>query len=378
MVAIKFVDPQRAPGSVRRPMLFSDWEGPWVIADHAFELAQHSIRQGAGLYSTLSNYVLGNLEAGRGNFQPGDTLALIAPFLIANGAGESDLHQIAISGANFLDGAGKAVKYLKRHEIALRIISTSYSQYVNYTAGLIGIPGMHTISTRFPIGELRGAVREADMESVRHAAKSILELRRAGPDFSGNRQVNAGSMAAFLDRFFDELAHNSFSTVMQTVRPMGGERKLDALREVLEADGMGIDNAVVVGDSVTDGSMLRAASVEGGLSISFNGNVHAVQNSLVAVMSQSCIIIPVLVQIFGRKGMEGVEKVASNWNLRTLGKETGEGFLDRELLLELKRLDGSGRFPIAQWITGSNRDDITARSAEFRKTVRGVNVGAID
>ena len=216
------------------------------------------------------------------------------------------------------------------------------------------------------------------MESVRHAAKSILELRRAGPDFSGNRQVNAGSMAAFLDRFFDELAHNSFSTVMQTVRPMGGERKLDALREVLEADGMGIDNAVVVGDSVTDGSMLRAASVEGGLSISFNGNVHAVQNSLVAVMSQSCIIIPVLVQIFGRKGMEGVEKVASNWNLRTLGKETGEGFLDRELLLELKRLDGSGRFPIAQWITGSNRDDITARSAEFRKTVRGVNVGAID
>lgn len=49
------------------------------------------------------------------------------------------------------------------------------------------------------------------------------------------------------------------------MRPVGRERKLDALREVLEDEGMGIGNAVVVGDSITDRNMLRAASLEGGL-----------------------------------------------------------------------------------------------------------------
>ncbi len=90
------------------------------------------------------------------------------------------------------------------------------------------------------------------------------------------------------------------------------------------------------------------------------------------------MVIPVLVQIFDRRGIEGVMNVASNWNLRTPGKETGEGFLDSELLLELRRLDSYGRFSMAQWITESNREDFTTRSAEFRKTVRGINVGAVD
>jgi len=37
-------------------MINSDWEGPWVTADHAFDIMRRGIDEGARLFETISAY----------------------------------------------------------------------------------------------------------------------------------------------------------------------------------------------------------------------------------------------------------------------------------------------------------------------------------
>ena len=67
-------------------MINSDWEGPWVTADHAFDSMQRGIEGGDRLFQSISSYddyLAYTMK--KNDYEPGNTLALIAPFFIAFG-----------------------------------------------------------------------------------------------------------------------------------------------------------------------------------------------------------------------------------------------------------------------------------------------------
>ena len=67
-----------------------------VSGDLAFEIAKKVIPNGANCFSTLSDYVIYlKLVRQSKDFEPGDTLRLIIPFLIAYGLDDALLTQTA-------------------------------------------------------------------------------------------------------------------------------------------------------------------------------------------------------------------------------------------------------------------------------------------
>ena len=124
----------------KKPLIISDWEGPWVIADYAYDIMRALVPDGGRLFSAISEYddYLAYIKKKKG-YEPGDTLRLIAPFLITYDVDEEGLVDVAKKSAKFLDGSLDAIKILHNSGYSIRIVSTSYSQYVWLTTSLVNI-----------------------------------------------------------------------------------------------------------------------------------------------------------------------------------------------------------------------------------------------
>lgn len=366
-------------------MVKSDWEGPWVTADYAYEIAKRGIPNGNKLFAGISEYddYLAYIRKKEG-YEPGDTLALIAPFLIAYDIDEKFLVNVAKDNANFIRGSLDAIKMLSQLGYTLEVISTSYCQYVHYTTKIVGIPRRNTRCTYFPIDEYYKIVKEKDKKLVRGKVKDIINLPRLGITAStveGNLHPKALESIKKLDDFFwKELLETGYKYVLDEVKPIGGYRKFNALKEVLEEEGRELCESETIGDSITDWIMLKETRDAGGLAISFNGNEYAVKNANVAIVSDNCMITPIIVDLFRRSGIEGVEKITSNWNQRSLKDAVRKNWLNSVLFKKYIESIGkatSTTLPVAIWITENNLEATIRKSKEVRKAVRGVAVGSL-
>ena len=379
---MKNESPMASLKTAQKTILVSDWEGPWVIADYAYDIMKALVPNGDRLFSAISEYddYLAYIRKKRG-YEPGDTLALIAPFLIAYDIDEKALQKIANESAKFINGSIESLKILHSLGYSVRIVSTRYCQYVWFTASLAGILAEHTRCTPFSITDFKQRVQEQDKELVKNKIPEILRLGKLGINASStNRDLlpAARDTISKMDELFWEiLPKTTFGPILESIKPLGGSRKLRALEEILKAEKRELKAAVVIGDSITDWVMLKKTKQSGGLAISFNGNSYAVENANVAVMSDNCIVTPILVQIFERTGLKGIKYITSNWSLESLGNEVTKGNLDKTLFDRFQKLKDRPELPQANWITRKNTDSIKEKSSFFRKTVRGHDVGSL-
>lgn len=366
----------------QKTVVVSDWEGPWATADYAYDIMRAVVPNGDRLFSAISEYddYLAYIQKKRG-YEPGDTLALIAPFLIAYDIEEGALNSIARKSAKFIRGSMEAIEALRQLGYPLRILSTSYCQYVWHTTSLVGIPQENTKCTIFPIADFKVNVRDEDKSLAKEMIPKILGLGKLGINASSTEKdlpPEARETINTMDEFFWEvLPKTSFQSVLENIKPLGGKRKLEALQEILKEENRSLKEAVVMGDSITDWVMLKKTSQAGGLAISFNGNAYAVRNAKVAVTSADCMITPVLVQIYGRSGIKEIEHATRNWSLETLREEVTKGYLDQTLFDHLSKLSSWNELPMAYWITKKDVDIIIEKSSTFRKNVRGFAVGSL-
>jgi len=365
-----------------KTIVLSDWEGPWVTADYAYDIMKAVVPNGDRLFSAISEYddYLAYVKKKKG-YEPGDTLALIAPFLIAYDIEEKTLNSIARKSAKFIRGSTEAIEVLRQLGYPLRVVSTSYCQYVWYTTSLVGIPQENTKCTIFPIADFKLNVKDGDKRLVKEMIPRILNLGKLGINASSTEKdlpAEARETINTMDEFFWEvLPQTSFESVLENIKPLGGKRKLEALQEFLKEENRSPKEAVVIGDSITDWVMLKKASRMGSLAISFNGNAYAVKNAKVAVASVDCMITPVLVQIYGRSGIKEIEHITKNWNPATLREEVTKGYLDQALFDHLLKLNSRNELPMAYWITKKDIDTVIEKSSTIRKSVRGYAVGSL-
>ncbi len=360
-------------------MVESDLEGPWVKADHAFVAVAKGVPNGEQVFRVLSSYddIRFFTEKVPG-YEPGDTLMLIAPLLMAHGIDDKFLREIAGSPENtrMIPGAKEVIQYIKGFD-NFYLISTSYEQYVERAASILGVPNADAFCTNFPIDDLSSRVEEKDKEMVREWAQRIAAMPVIGVNESGIISSNCLEAKEALDEFFWEiLPDTSFSEVMEEVKPVGGRRKYRALTEALSKQGKSLDEAAVVGDSITDSVMLAKAREAGALALSFNGNRYSIQSSNIAVISGNCWVTAVIAEVYRNGGLDGVKGAVENWGTFMLGRLRSGGLLSGYLAKKILETSKES-FPRVFWLESSNMEEVIRESEAFRKKVRGTSIGEL-
>ncbi len=289
-----------------------DLEGPLAPQDNAYELMK-LLPHGDKIFPVISRYDdLLTLE-GREDYEPGDTLALITPFLAHYGIEEK---QIADMGqeAKLTPGAVELISRLKSRGWQAFCISTSYEQYASAITQRLGIPRENVACTSFPLDQIRRLLCHDDFTLLEQAGQEFMTLS----DDSEIKQT--------LDTFYwHELPRTSSGKIITKVKPVGGRRKVEALESFSDRTGKPLPAWVAVGDSITDYKMLQAVNKSGGLSVAFNANEYALPYSTMSLASTNLDDLWIALEAWERGKRLSVEMIVRKKE-ETGGKDDREHF----------------------------------------------------
>lgn len=287
-----------------------DLEGPLSPQDNAYELMSLFPR-GEQVFEVISRYDdLLTLE-GREDYEPGDTLALIIPFLVCHGISGDDITKLA-EKASLVEGARKLITSLKNWKVFC--ISTSYEQYARHIVQRVGIPPDNLACTRFPLDRYASLAKRDDLSIVEDMEREILAMSPEDDEGIKSR----------LDRFFwAEIPGTSLGLALEEVKAIGGKRKVASLRRFAAENHSASGEWLVVGDSITDFKMLQEVNEAGGLAIAFNANQYALPYATMGLASTNLGDLGIVLDAWEKGGKAAVEKLIKK-------KEKAGGRGDRE------------------------------------------------
>jgi energy-converting hydrogenase A subunit R len=290
-----------------------DLEGPLAPQDNAYELMKIFPR-GGKIFEVISRYDdLLTLES-RPDYEPGDTLALIAPFLAYHRIEED---QIAAMGqkAGLTQGASELISKLKSRWWDIFCISTSYEQYAYTVTQRLGIPTENVACTSFPLAQIRQLLSQDEFALLEQTEHEIVNLK----PFNDDTRIRE-----YLDYFYwQALPQTSSGRIISQVKPIGGRRKVEALEKFSTRMGKPLSSWAAVGDSITDFKMLRAVNKAGGLAIAFNANEYVLPYSTLGLASVSLYDLWMVLETWEKGGRRVVERVVKE-------REEAGGSGDRE------------------------------------------------
>lgn len=324
-----------------------DLEGPLSPQDNAYEVAG-LLPRGRELFERISRYDDQLAVLGTAGYEAGDTLALIAPFLVEGGVTEDDIRGITET-AEIVKGAPELVEHLRR-DLDVYIISTSYHAHASRVAEKVGVKQENVRCTPLDLEALREGLDQDFFDLIEERKVDILD---------GDKEL--------LDHFFfTELPETSYGDPFKRVRVVGGARKADALRSIVQDHGIDIGDTLAVGDSITDREMLGLVREHGGISVVFNGNEYALPCGDFGVASTDLR----LVRLFS--DLEDPVTVARKWQTRRDEFAADPASIPGSLVPNDLRdlLEDLEPFPSIQYL-GDGHEDHETVHAEFRKLLRG-------
>jgi energy-converting hydrogenase A subunit R len=313
-----------------------DLEGPLATQDNAYELMK-LFPGGGEVFEVISRYDdLLTLE-GRADYEPGDTLALIAPFLVYHHIKEEDIIKLARK-ATLTSGAAELVFRLSAQGWKIFCISTSYEQYALHITRKLNMFSQNVACTVFPLDRISETLCTDAFSLLEEMEKAIFNARSIDDDWIKKN----------LDRLYvKKLPKTNLGVLLEQVRPVGGQRKVEALERFAHDQGKPLSNWVVVGDSITDFKMLQAVDNAGGLAIAFNANEYVLPYSTIGLASTHLNdLLPVL-EAWAKDKRTAVEK----------------------LVKEREKTGGSGDRDHFHWLAG---DEDVAAHLEIHKRIRKI------
>lgn len=279
-----------------------DLEGPLSPQDNAYEVMS-LFKGGREIFEVLSLFDDMVTLEGRDNYEPGDTLKLIVPFLIHNRIGSEQIKAVSET-AKIVDGAAELIEWLRERGWAVRIISTSYGQHA-YTIGeRIGVPPRDIACTDLPI--------DAFIERIAGQKTAFMQQQQAEIlDFFPPDMEDSEMKEQLEYWYFSFLPNLDVGAAMQEVEVMGGARKLEAAERFAEELGLPMPAVAAVGDSITDYRMLGGVKEGDGLAVAFNSNAYALPYASVGLCSTSLLDLKPIFQAWEEGGLEPGRQAAS-------------------------------------------------------------------
>jgi len=316
-----------------------DLEGPLSPQDNAYDLMK-LFSNGDKVFEVISYYDdLLTLEE-REDYEPGDTLALIVPFLLLHQITEDNITTLA-ANASFTSEAVKLISWLQYHIWKVFCITTTYEQYALHITQKLGIYAHNVACTPFPLNKLRQVLSEAEFSLLRQAEADILTMEPGKDD---------AQLKQRLDEFFwQKLPATNLGAIIKEVKPVGGRRKVAALNKFAEKYDQPLSSWIVVGDSITDFRMLQAVDEAGGLAIAFNANKYALPYATMSLASTHISDLTEVLPAWQKGQRKEVEKIVRE-------KEKAGGAKDRNHF---------------HWLAGRKEiDDVIEIHQRLRRQVR--------
>ena len=276
-----------------------DLEGPLSPQDNAYDLMK-LFPNGDKIFEVISRYDdLLTLEE-RPDYEPGDTLALIVPFLILHNISEGNITALAAE-ASLTGGAAKLVSWLQSSSWKVFCISTPYEQYATRITQKLGIYAHNVACTPFPLDKFRATLTKEESQLLKQAEEDILTMRPVDDDERIKK-----SLGKF---FWEKLPETDLGIAIKQVKPIGGRRKVEALTKFADKNDQPLSKWVVVGDSITDFRMLQAVEEAGGLAIAFNANQYALPHATLGLASTLISDLQEVLEAWQKEGRPWVERV---------------------------------------------------------------------
>ena len=255
---------------------------------------------GGKVFEVISRYDdLLTLEE-RKDYEPGDTLALIVPFLVLHNISENDITTLATK-ASLTGGAGKLISWLQSKGWKVFCITTTYEQYAIHITQKLGIYAHNVACTPFPLDKFGQTLSREDFALLRETEREILTMNPVADD---------NKIKQSLDYFFwEKLPATNLGMAIREVKPVGGRRKVDALNKFADTHAQPLANWVVVGDSITDFRILQAVQDAGGLAIAFNANEYALPHSTMGLASTLISDLTEVLPAWQQGQRKGAEKI---------------------------------------------------------------------
>jgi energy-converting hydrogenase A subunit R len=315
-------DPNRTVGRV---LFNTDCEGPTVANDHALEAAAHWLPDGRRLFQQLSRFddFVAYVQE-RPFYNAGDTLRLILPFL--KGVAQLTDEKLAewtrgTQEIQWIDGAQAAIKHLLNSpDVEVFEISASYYPFAALVAERLGINPNRVYSTYFSLDRYDMApsetarLKELATEIVMLPDVPETDLKGCIRKFSEFSKSDQAVLNRLDEIVWGEMAGElpCSSRMLREIRAMGGLEKVNAIRDTLDRTQLPASQAIYVGDSITDVEAFQSLDKMGGVSVSFNGNQHAVHAASFCSWGKSSLVTALLVGIFRHHGKEGLAKFAES------------------------------------------------------------------
>ncbi|MGA3060702.1 MAG: HAD hydrolase family protein [Candidatus Bathyarchaeia archaeon] len=356
-------------------IFISDCEGPISKNDNAFELATNFIPNGDILFANISKYddVMADVLQ-KPNYSAGSTLKLILPFFKAYGITDRQMEDFSASNIILIANSQTTLNHVQAIADAF-IVSTSYQHYIKPLCKILNFPYKNTYCTKVSLDKC--AITPQEKDRLKKTAQEIAQMHLIDiPEAARNLEDFSPSDKAVIQRleeiFWSEMPKMFVGRMLIDVVTVGGEQKAEAIRDAIGRLGAELADVMYVGDSITDVDAFKLVRANGGLTVSFNGNVYAVKNSELAVLSDSNLVIAVIADLFCRFGEEQTISVLQSWSYEALKK----GGVDNALLKQFVGLYPAA-LPKAQIVSAQNMESLVKESSEFRKKVRGLAIGRL-
>ncbi len=273
---------------------FTDWEGPWIINDIAYELCI-ALFNNPEFFERLSQYddYLALVEK-KPDYQAGETLKLLAPFFVAADLKNEEIREISRQTAKFIKDSHEAINFLQNKYKPV-VISTSYKVYIEETAKILGLNGViygtEFNPEKYKIGKRwkKWLLKKIDEISA------LNDIDIENPDKEAINYLN--------ELFWKEIPKTPFKKIFEDLEVVGSRKK----REIVET--FKEEKIVVIGDSISDVEMLDYAREMDGAAISFNGNEYALKHANIAIISESALSEAIIVDSFLKYGWRGLDKI---------------------------------------------------------------------
>jgi energy-converting hydrogenase A subunit R len=339
------------------------------------ELAASCIPDGQRFFSLVSKYddFLADVEKKPG-YKAGDTLKLILPFLKAHGMTNAEMVDYSRKNILLVQGAVETLR-LVNGLMPSFIVSTSYEPYLHALCGLVGFPMDRVYCTKvnidaYPLGK-------GEKERLRELASEIAGMKMISWDKEAAASkdlspADQGTVRRLNHIFWEEIADMEVGRVFEEVNPVGGVEKANAILDSLKRTGSELADVIYVGDSITDVQAFELVRDGRGVAVSFNGNGYAVRSADICCISKDTVVLSLLASVFYRGGRDGVLELAQKWSRSSIEGRAVED----EVGTRLQSLPDDD-FPKVELIAQSNIGRLIEESEEFRKQVRGVEIGAL-
>jgi len=356
-------------------VFITDCEGPISKNDNAFETMSHFVPQGDKLFAVVSRYddALSDVLRRPGH-KAGDTLKLVLPFLKAYDVTDLEVRQFSGRNLLLIANAGYSLRHVRSISAAY-IVSTSYEHYIRALCQTLGFPFEDTYCTKLSLDEC--SIPEEEKGQLKHIGMEIAQLSvfEIPPEAKSQKDLSeeANMTIRRLDQiFWKTIIRMRVGKFYSRVNPMGGMEKAEAIKEITGKDDVTMVGAMYVGDSITDEEAFKLVKENGGLTVSFNGNQHAVSNAEIALLSSDSLTTAVIADVFIKFGKTETLNLVAKWSREALKNSlVNKDLLDDFLKLHPREL------PKAEIITRENMENLARKSNEFRKKVRGERIGGL-